>query len=550
MGNVPGLLPPGVDGGDGTGVTYTMFDYISGILLCNPNIPDPTFVPPPGADPDDPIPTIPDPNFTPEEETCGFAPGDPGANSGNINVDPLFVALVTAPSSPGATSAGRIPVAPYVLTRGIAALNRQTTNDWWNLSYAWYGQASFFLTEDIELTAGLRYTRERKEREGDVESLFVQDVEPPDVVDQKKFDSRWTPMAQMSWNATTAFEGWIPADDLFLYAQYAKGWKSGGFNESVLTEDELQDAIDGGLEDELQFDPETSDAYEIGVKTQWFDRHMTVNLSAFLNDYQDIQITTLGVDAEGILSLNIRNAGQATIKGFELEMSGLIDEGLLPKWLETVVLSTWLPGENHRLVLGGGLGYTDAEYDDFSTRVLTVTQDDIANNPQINPSLCTSLRFESCPGDPTATPPAPAGILGIGGILGALTQPETESVDRSDNDFKNTPEWNFNLSTTYLIDLGERVTLASRLDYSWQSHVFYDTDNDVRQNAYGLFDGRMWLDVDDVYRGVNGTIAFWMKNILDRRFVDGAVSLGDTVGADIEFAGRPRTFGGEITLRY
>ena len=87
---------------------------------------------------------------------------------------------------------------------------------------------------------------------------------------------------------------------------YAKGFKSGGFNARPLT---------GIAEVQTPYDPEIVDSYEVGAKTSWFDRRVTANLAVFFNDYTDMQLTINATPQNFV-----RNAGEAEIKGAELEI--------------------------------------------------------------------------------------------------------------------------------------------------------------------------------------------------------------------------------------
>ncbi|WP_216635601.1 TonB-dependent receptor [Croceicoccus bisphenolivorans] len=138
-------------------------------------------------------------------------------------------------------------------------------------SYAVFGQATMPLGELTRLTAGLRYTSERKSFDATQVGILADDTEVPfgtrdDHVKYKKLtwrlslDHRFTP-------------------DVMAYASINRGFKSGGFNPG------------GGIAD-APFDPEQLDAYEIGLKADLFDRKVRFNPSLFYYDYQDLQITT------------------------------------------------------------------------------------------------------------------------------------------------------------------------------------------------------------------------------------------------------------------
>ena len=69
-------------------------------------------------------------------------------------------------------------------------------------------------------------------------------------------------------------------DDLMAYVQYSTGYKSGGVNPRPFVPDQAQ-----------PFNPETVEAYEVGLKSFWFDRRVRLNGAVFHNEYQDIQLT-------------------------------------------------------------------------------------------------------------------------------------------------------------------------------------------------------------------------------------------------------------------
>src|SRR5690606_15934542 len=94
----------------------------------------------------------------------------------------------------------------------------------------------------------------------------------------------------------------------------------------------------------LEFDAETAEAWEIGVKSQLLDQTLQLNLAAFSTDYEDIQVTQQ-VGASPVFS----NGGDGNITGFEAEL-------------------LWLPTE--WLTLRAGFGWLDAEYDRIQEGVI------------------------------------------------------------------------------------------------------------------------------------------------------------------------------------
>lgn len=91
--------------------------------------------------------------------------------------------------------------------------------------------------------------------------------------------------------------------DVMAYASYAKGFKAGGF--SAFSSNSI-------------FNPERVDAYELGVKSQLFDRKLSLSLALFLSDYSDLQETTTIQLANGSQVQIVGNVAKSRSKGIEL----------------------------------------------------------------------------------------------------------------------------------------------------------------------------------------------------------------------------------------
>jgi len=134
-----------------------------------------------------------------------------------------------------------------------------------------------------------------------------------------------------------------PSSNFMAFAQYARGYRSGGFNGGALV-------FPGDL---TTAKPEYLDAYELGVKSRLFDRRVTLNLSAFHYQFKDQQF----VNSISVINQALVNAGRSRINGIEAEISANL-------------LS--------RLRLSAGLGFLDAKY----TR-LVLNDIDLAGNRMI-----------------------------------------------------------------------------------------------------------------------------------------------------------------------
>ncbi|MCS5517400.1 TonB-dependent receptor [Pseudomonas qingdaonensis] len=98
-------------------------------------------------------------------------------------------------------------------------------------------------------------------------------------------------------------------DNLRVFFRYAHGFRSGGFNTG----------LSSNLAQLTTVDPEQLDAYELGLKSEWFDHRLTVNANLFYYDYQDIQVNLLTVNS-GVLTTALTNGAKGKVKGAELEI--------------------------------------------------------------------------------------------------------------------------------------------------------------------------------------------------------------------------------------
>ena len=110
-------------------------------------------------------------------------------------------------------------------------------------------------------------------------------------------------------------------DNFLMYAQWATGYKGGGVNPRPFFASQV-----------VPYEPEELKGTEVGVKGDFFDQHLRLNLAAFLNKYSDFQATLLRCDAfspfPGAPCTMSTNAGDAEIRGVELEAQLLAFDGL------------------------------------------------------------------------------------------------------------------------------------------------------------------------------------------------------------------------------
>lgn len=214
----------------------------------------------------------------------------------------------------------RVAISGSDLIPGVT-LTVPQTGDVKSDSYAAFVHGEFQVSDDLSITGGLRYTKEKKDLDYSQLGvpLFIDFVNFED----KYSDHAWTPNIGLSYKVDV---------DKLLYATVSRGFKSGGWNaDFVATTD-------------IGFDAEFATNYEIGAKTEWLNNHLRLNVAGFVTKYTDYQVFQLVPVAGGGLIFSLTNAGEVTTKGFEIELLAQPVDGL---------------------ILTANFGYTDATYDEF-----------------------------------------------------------------------------------------------------------------------------------------------------------------------------------------
>ncbi|MEJ7925716.1 TonB-dependent receptor [Sphingobium sp. AN641] len=233
-------------------------------------------------------------------------------------------------------------------------------------NYAFFGQLDYRPIDLIGITIGGRYTNERKRFEGGQQELngfnyklfgcansdgtifpngpfplapipcqvglsFPDPTNPVRVytpgVNRKKF-SDFSPKVGVQVH---------PNEDVMLYGSWSKGYKTGGWT-TRLTNPQGNVAPD--------FNEEKATTWEAGIKSTLLDRHLQVNAAVFSTKYRDIQL-----NIQVGTSPTISNAGDALIRGFELEVLAAPVDGL---------------------TINGSVGYIDAQYTSVSPATAAV----------------------------------------------------------------------------------------------------------------------------------------------------------------------------------
>ncbi|MEA3001853.1 MAG: iron complex outerrane recepter protein [Sphingomonadales bacterium] len=186
---------------------------------------------------------------------------------------------------------------PYQPVQGVWSNATLDTKAW-----AAFAQATYDVTDQLSITLGGRYSDEvRKDLNETRQTDFVRPFPPllPQINavgfprNQRVTFNSFNPKVTIDYKITR---------DVFAYASYTTGFKSGGFNYGQV---------------QGPFLPEKIKAYEAGIKTTFLDRHARFNVSAFQYNYTNIQTSVQFFVP--VTSLTVVNAGGARIRGVEAE---------------------------------------------------------------------------------------------------------------------------------------------------------------------------------------------------------------------------------------
>ena len=166
-------------------------------------------------------------------------------------------------------------------------------------SVAAFGQANFELTPNLILTAGLRYTRDKRWGRSDTSTLGTPNpaTSIPFHYNVSVSDDNLSYLLSASYKVTP---------DVLLYASYSTGYKGSGLN--------LNSAVTAGTP--LVLDPEKVRNWEAGLKSELFGRRLTFNLSAFWTELEGLQANI--VPTNGNRSY-LANVGDVRSRGVELD---------------------------------------------------------------------------------------------------------------------------------------------------------------------------------------------------------------------------------------
>jgi len=202
-------------------------------------------------------------------------------------------------------------------------------------TWAVFSQVTYSLAQKFRLTAGGRYSAEKRYHDGAFQG--ADNSVPPVIVVQDKSWGDFTPKLGVEYDLS---------DQMLLFVSYTEGFKSGSFN--------IGENNDDGNGNHF-YDPEFITAYEVGLKGSTYDDRLRFSLTGFYYDYEDLQLNkVIGISTRTV------NAATAKNKGIEFEIQSFVGENFL---------------------LQADLSYLDAEFTEFDAiNPLTGLSEDLSGN--------------------------------------------------------------------------------------------------------------------------------------------------------------------------
>ncbi|MBW2942165.1 TonB-dependent receptor domain-containing protein [Zhongshania aquimaris] len=428
----------------------------------------------------------------------------------------------------------------FIVSANEPTLERLETD---NSSLAWYGQLDFNITEQLKLTAGLRYTEEKRsstyskayakqsslgygnrtvslpyfyEFDGcptacnfrndmpGMTSVFDWDFISFASDSLSTNDRAWTPLLSLQYVLGDLSEQ-FGLDDAMAYITYSEGFHAGGVTAGAV-DDEAEDVTfefgsDGsvtlartspgaGAEDPITFDPEKVKNYEVGLKLQAIDKRVQANMAVFYMDYTDMQVTSTANRA-GLPIPFVENVGSSVISGFEGEF-------------------IFLPTNNWRILANAS--YTNADMKEWEAQKLILNAFD-----------------------------------------GSVS--EIASETRDDEPLPRVPRWQAYFMSDYTIPFSDGSLITPSVSARYVSEVYHGFDrgsflygkDTVTSDPVTMVDARVtYLSPDQRFE-----IALWGKNLTNKTdYLVGGIPLVDVTGAMGQVYANPRTFGLEMTYRF
>jgi iron complex outermembrane receptor protein len=344
-------------------------------------------------------------------------------------------------------------------------------------NYATYAHFVYAITDRLNISGGVRYTDDEK-----VANIYrvTGNTAPPGIglpqyvlipnTEVVAESEEWSPKISLDYQFT---------DTIMGYTQYSTGFRGGGFGPRPANPEQV-----------AAFEPEYTDNFEIGIKSDWLDSRLRFNGDIYYMETTDKQLATQ----------TCAPCAPVVVAWFRT-----VNTGESRNWgVEAEILAE--PVDSFRIDFS--MGYQNYLVTDLGTAAgLFVYVPDNAPDESIRGDVMYSPR---------------------------------------------TPEWNFGLGMEYTFNVGNGATLVPRFDYTWQDDIWFATnpvsgivnEQDGRQPAYGVVNARVtWTNP-----AANWSVSAYAINLTDEYYFYGKLSLLANSGREQGNPAAPREVG--LNFRY
>lgn len=415
-----------------------------------------------------------------------------------------------------------------------------------------FGEGYFDLSENLQLTLGIRHITDRKTNRTRQNFLSA----PPAWDFRKAKWREWIGKVGLDWQFNK---------DVLIYATVSTGFKGGGFNPGQ--------AAETGVTLARTFEPEEITSFEVGTKTAWLGGRLTANFSAFYYDYKDYQISQ--IQNRTAFNQNV----DAEVLGAELDVVWNVIQNLLvnfsASWLDTEVkdFSSFDPSDPAGGVPGAvnikspGAGGGNAVVppgvnpldclrffyspltaqgqnvvDGSCSRIPQAVRDDPRVNTQRDRDGNIVPIRSALWGGSAASPP---GHISETALIGGYNQ----VLDG--NSLPISPEITLNLGASYTYPDLYGVRLTGRADIYWQDKMFSRIHNQKRDEIDSWEQVNLSVELRYLRNPMleNISVTLWAQNLTDDDSITAHYLTDETSGNFTNyFLLDPRTYG--ITIRY
>ena len=348
-------------------------------------------------------------------------------------------------------------------------------------SYAVFGEATWSITSSTHLTGGVRYTDDTRKFTGSVASVVAGVPGAPVSYPRPGLDP-WT--NELSYGETTyrvALRQDL-SDDVNVYASFNHGFKAGSYS--------LQSPNTPPVE------PMFIDAYEIGLKSELFDRSLRLNAAAFHYDISDYQVRSAATATAG--SSILLNAADVKVDGLDVEFEAAPFD---------------------QLSIYGGFTFLDSRYERFAP-------------PQ--PAPFSYPRPATCNAPGTAVPGSVTGPA-TGGLL-------TCFGDATGNETPVAPDFAASIGATYTAQVGEAGELRLSALYSYNSGYVFEPDELLKQGSFNVINASIEYRMNERW-----AVELWGRNLGDTEWHAQQASTGTGPFATLS---APLTYGVSFKMDY